>query len=273
MITAQARPHSVRDVTVLGYAIRVAIWPGNPQSAEGNTPLLMMNGLGGRISMLTPLAESLRGVEVIAFDVPGAGDSPPPKHPYILPMLASLVRRMLTKLGYSTVDVFGLSWGGMLAQQFALQNPLRCRKLILAATMPGLPMVPGSPATLYRVSTPRRFNDPDYLRRVAGDIYGGALRSREIPVEQHAGRVSRRGYLLQQLAVTGWNSHWFMPLLRQRTLILAGNDDPIVPLVNARWMARMIPNSRLHVINDGHHFFRTSLEETRDQMLDFLLNE
>ena len=69
----------------------------------------------------------------ITFDVPGAGESPTPRHPYVMPMLAALTARMVKQLGYGKVDVFGLSWGGALAQQFAIQYPMRCRRLVLAA--------------------------------------------------------------------------------------------------------------------------------------------
>ena len=63
---------------------------------------------------------------------------------------------------------------------------------------------------------------------------------------------SPRGYLYQLLAGTGWTSLPFLPLLRQRTLILSGDDDPLIPLANAKLLRRLIPNSRLHVYHGGH---------------------
>ena len=56
-----------------------------------------------------------------------------------------MLGRVLSKLGIGVVDVLGLSWGGALAQQFAFQNPRRCRRLVLVATGTGVLMVPGSP--------------------------------------------------------------------------------------------------------------------------------
>ena len=61
-----------------------------------------------------------------------------------------------------------------------------------------------------------------------------------------------RGYLYQLAAGAGWTSVPFLPLLRQRTLILSGDDDPIIPLANARLMKLLIPKSRLHVYHGGH---------------------
>jgi poly(3-hydroxyalkanoate) depolymerase len=246
-----------------GHPLRVVVRPG-----EG-VPLLMCSGLGGRLELLAPLARGLHGIETIRFDVPGVGESPAPQHPYSLPMLATLTGCLLDRLGYEQVDVFGFSWGGALAQQLALQAPNRCRRLVLAATMPGSVMLPGEPGALLELATPRRFNDPDHSRRVAGDLYGGRARTEPVAVDG-PGHASHVGYWLQLAAIAGWNSHPWLPSLRQPTLILAGDDDPIIPLANARWMACLIPDARLHVLRDGHYFVRTSVDETARVIREFL---
>jgi poly(3-hydroxyoctanoate) depolymerase len=79
-------------------------------------------------------------------------------------------------VGLDQVDVLGVSLGGAIAQQPAHQAPHRVRRLILAATMPGLGGVPGSPRALLAMATPRRYRDPDYFLRVAGRLYGGRTR-------------------------------------------------------------------------------------------------
>ena len=61
-----------------------------------------------------------------------------------------------------------------------------------------------------------------------------------------------RGYYYQLLSSLGWTSLPRLPKLRPPTLILAGDDDPIIPLVNARIMHRLIPRSQLHVYHGGH---------------------
>ena len=79
--------------------------------------------------------------------------------------------RLLRKVGITGhVDVLGLSWGGALAQQFAFQNPRRCRRLILVSTGTGLIMIPGWPAVLAKMLTPRRFLDHHYAASIAGDL-------------------------------------------------------------------------------------------------------
>ena len=266
---APRRPGAFRFVDVGRRRLRVAVWPGRP----GGVPLLLFNGIGASLEMLVPLAEMLDGIETITFDVPGVGQSPGPWLPYRLWMLARLAARLLDELGIDRVDVLGVSWGGTLAQQFALQNPRRCRRLVLAATAQGALMLPGSPSVLRHFVTPRRHNDPALRLRIAGSIYGG--RARTDPelmrsLDQFIKPASRYAYLLQQIAVAGWTSVPWLPLLRQQTLILAGSDDPVIPLVNARVMAALIRNSRLHVFDDGHLFVLSQPDETARVLREFL---
>lgn len=126
---------------------------------------------------------------------------------------------------------------------------------MLVATAPGSLGVPARPSVLAHLLTPRRYLDRGYLQRVAGDIYGGSARAQpaRIAAAMHDGnRVGPpRGYLYQLAAGAAWASVPFLPSLRQPALILAGDDDPIIPLVNARIMHRLIPDSRLHIYHGG----------------------
>lgn len=260
--------------TVDGQQFRVAIWPGEDAT---RTPLLLFNGIGSRIELLEPFVKELDPArEVISFDVPGAGESPSPRLPYRLWMLARVVADLLDQLQYDQVDVLGVSWGGTLAQQFAVQKARRCRKLILAATAAGGLLIPGSPKTLLKMATPRRFKDPNYLQENMGALYGGMART-DPHMLREFGRLSRspsrRGYLYQQMALAGWVSAPFLPLIRQPTLILAGSDDPIVPLINARIMARLIPHSTLTTFDDGHLFLFSKAAECADLVDDFLQSD
>src|SRR5262249_29961753 len=157
------------------------------------------NGIGARLEVLQPFVDALdprRGV--IRFDLPGVGASPPPAVPYHLATLAPLLAGLLDQLGHRQADLLGISWGGGLAQQFALHRPGRVRRLVLAATATGSLMVPARPGVLRRMLTPRRHHDPAYAAAVAGEIYGGSMRadpSRAAELLHAAGRgTSHRGY-------------------------------------------------------------------------------
>jgi pimeloyl-ACP methyl ester carboxylesterase len=81
------------------------------------------------------------------------------------------------------------------------------------------------------------------------------------------------GYLFQQFALIGWSSLPFLPLVRQQTLILAGDDDPLVPLVNAKLMASLIPRSQVRVLEDGHLFLFLRGAESAAAVNRFLSDE
>jgi poly(3-hydroxyalkanoate) depolymerase len=259
---------SLREIE--GRTLRVGVRP----SQKTQPPLLLFNGLGANIELIEPFLDALDGPEAIIFDVPGVGGSPAPWRPYRPCMLARLSARLLDQLGYDQVDVLGVSWGGAIAQQFAFQHTRRCRRLVLAATSPGHLMVPGKLTVLLKMATPRRYKDPDYMKRVAGNIYGGALRSSPELAGKHLRHVrwsSDYGYYLQLIAGFGWSSLPWLRLLAQPTLVMAGTDDPIVPLANGRILAKLIPNARMVTIDDGHLFLVTNARQSANLVSEFLL--
>ena len=193
--------------------------------------------------------------------------------PYRPWTLARLSAQLLDQLGYGEVDVLGVSWGGALAQQFAFQQAARCRRLVLAATSPGHLMVPGRLTVLLKMATPRRYKDPEYMQRIAGDIYGGAFRGSPELVRRHLRHVrwsSDYGYYLQLIAGTGWSSLPWLRFLRQPTLVMAGTDDPIVPVANGRILEKLIPGAQLVTIDDGHLFLVTSAAQSAGMIAEFL---
>ena len=223
----------------------------------GVPPLLMCNGIGGSLDLLQPFVDCLDPHrEIIRFDLPGIGGSPAPSVPYHLVTLPAILADLLGQLGYDRADVLGISWGGGLAQQLALARPSLVRRLVLVATGTGSLMVPAHPRVLRHLMTPRRYRDWLYAAGVAPEIYGGSLRTdpeRASALLHATTRVGpRRGYYYQLLAGLGWTSLPMLPLIQPPTLILAGNDDPIIPLVNARLMAALIPGAHLVIYEGGH---------------------
>jgi poly(3-hydroxyalkanoate) depolymerase len=248
-------PSTIRFVEVDGVRLRTSTRGSGP-------PVLLITGLGASLDLAEPFERELAGrrLRVISFDAPGVGQSTPYSLPRRMPGLARTVRQMLEALGHRRVDVFGVSLGGIVAQQLAHGAPHLVRRLVLAATGPGLGGVPGSPRALLALATPRRYSSPTYYRRIAGTVYGGAAR-RDPDALLHGSvarfvqRPSVRGYVGQLYAVSGWSSMPWLHRLAQPTLVLSGDDDPIVPLANGRILARRIPDARLHVVPGGGHLF------------------
>ena len=238
---------------IRGRVLRIAVREGNPAWQ----PLLVCNGFGASLEMLQPFVDALdRQRAIIRFDMPGLGGSPAPVLPYHLAAAAPLLGGVLDQLGYQQADVLGISWGGGLAQQFALRCPARVRRLVLVATAPGALMVPGSPRILLRMLTPRRHQDPGYPARIAGEMFGGSAREDPSPARDLLRAVTRPGpawaSFYQLVSLAGWTSLPRLPRLRRPALILAGDDDPIIPLANARIMHRLMPRSDLHIYHGGH---------------------
>jgi poly(3-hydroxyalkanoate) depolymerase len=258
---------STRFIEVDRHRLRVAVREG----AGHRPPLLLLNGLGVRLEGLQPFVDALRtDAGVIRIDIPGTGESDTPVLPYRLCMMARLINHALDKLEVPVVDVLGVSWGGALAQQFAFQQRRRCRRLVLVSTAPGA-LIPGRPTVIREMLTRRRFDDVIHAQRVAPTIYGGKARSASEPpaIFNHM-QNDRRGLFYQQLALLGWTSLPFARLIRQPTLILTGDDDPIILPVNGRLMRAVLPNARLHIFNDGHLGLVTSADELAPVVEEFL---
>jgi poly(3-hydroxyalkanoate) depolymerase len=246
----------LRTMAVRRVSVRLSFRPGRGALAD-QPPLLLCNGIGASLEVLQPLVDRLdpdRGV--IRFDVPGIGGSPLPPSPYSLGVLSSWVTAVVARLGHEEFDVLGLSWGGSLAQHLAVQSRRRVRRVVLAATGTGSVMVPAHPRVLAHMLTPRRHRDQAYAAHIASEIYGGSMRTDPargaelLHASTRAG--SKRGYYYQLGATAGWSSLPFLPFLKQPTLVLAGDDDPIIPLANAHVLHRLIPRSQLHVYRGGH---------------------
>lgn len=238
-------------VEVEGLPLRVV------RSGSGPS-LLLINGIGAPVEMWAPLVARLDGRELVAFDLPGAGASRPPPRPLRMAAIARIVTRLLDTLGYGRIDVLGYSFGGVVAQELAWRSPHRVGRLVLCATSVGVGSVPPEPLAGLMMLTPARYYSRWAAARIVPLIAGG--RTRRDPVvlnDDLALRVanppSARGYLYQLYAVTGWSSKAWLHRVHHPTLILHGDDDPLVPVVNARRMAAIMPDARLMVVSGGGH--------------------
>jgi len=242
-------------VWVRGISLHIDHRPG-----EG-TPLLLCNGIGANLELLEPLADDLaaqpgRRVPVIRFDMPGTGGSPATRLPRRMRSLARMLADLVAALGYDEVDVLGVSWGGALAQEFAHRFPRLVRRVVLCATSMGMVMVPAKPSVLLTLAGPLRYFGPAHMRETGTRIYGGGFGD-DPELAAHFAASTRApdplGYYWQIVAGAGWTSACYLPRLRQPVLLVAGDDDPIIPAVNARLMARLLRHGTVHIIPGGGH--------------------
>ncbi|HUL67985.1 MAG TPA: poly(3-hydroxyalkanoate) depolymerase [Burkholderiaceae bacterium] len=263
---------SIEMLRVGSQLLRVGRRPAS-RARSGAAPLLLFNGIGGNIELLGPFVRRMPEREAITFDVPGVGHSLMPPRPYRPGRIVQLACSVLDHYGHPQADVLGVSWGGGIAQQFARTASERCRRLVLCATAPGVVMVPSRPGVMLKMATPRRYMSKSYALKVAGHIYGGDFRRDPDLVAQlfrHVRWQSRLGYYLQLGAIFGWTSIHWLHRITQPTLVMAGRDDPLVPLANARLMHVLIPNSELVVFNCGHLFLLTRGEQAAAAIRAFL---
>jgi poly(3-hydroxyalkanoate) depolymerase len=257
---APAREVLFERVTIGGRTVRVAVWKSGAKGVAGvdrPRPILFFNGIGANIELMTPLADWFTDRDIITFDMPGVGKSPSAALPYRPWQMCNLATKLLDKYGMTTVDVMGVSWGGAMAQQFAFQCAKRTGRLILAATSMGMLMVPGDPAVLMKMASPRRYVDKDYMLANFRSLYGGD----NTGSGDHASRLlppTTMGYLQQLTCMLGWTSAWFLPFLKAKTLVMMGDRDKIVPEINGQFIAGLAPNAKLHIVPNGGHLFLVS---------------
>jgi poly(3-hydroxyalkanoate) depolymerase len=270
-----ARHGNFEQVTIGGRTVRVAVWKTDLAGVAGKDrprPILFFNGIGANIELMTPLADWFTDRDIITFDMPGVGKSPTAALPYRPWQICNLATKLLDKYGFTTVDVMGVSWGGAMAQQFAFQCAKRTGRLILAATSMGMLMVPGDPAVLMKMASPRRYVDKEYMLNNFRALYGGDGAGSG----DHASRLlppSTMGYLQQLTCMLGWTSAWFLPFLKAKTLVMMGDADKIVPEINGQWIVGLAPNAKLHIVPNGGHLFLVSFAQQVVPIMRSFLDE
>ena len=208
--------------------------------------------------MWAPFMEQFTTRRIIRFDAPGTGRSSTPMYPVSIAALADLAAAVLDDRGARWADVIGFSYGGFVAQQLAHDHPTRVRRLVLAATNFGMGSVLGSLSAMTALATPLRYYSPSHFDRTAATIYGGvtardASVRRRMMVARLRHPPSSYGYAMQLLGIAGWTSWPILPRIPHETLVIGGDDDPMVPIANAVTMARRIPHARLEIVERGGH--------------------
>jgi poly(3-hydroxyoctanoate) depolymerase len=246
--------------------------------AGAGAPLLVTSGIGASLELTQPFQDALDRRSTIAWDAPGAGESDVPRSRPSLRRVAGYAVDLLDELGLKQVDLMGISWGGFVAQELAYRQPSRIRRLVLAATGTGWTSVPGDLRVLPILLNTRRYTSPRFLEAIGPRLYGGDVRrDPEILRRQGALRLlhppSTAGYWWQLLATVGWTSLPWLHCLRQRTLVLAGDDDPISHVANGHVLARLIHGATFAAVEGGGHLFAITRPKEIARLVERFLAE
>ena len=216
-------------------------------------PLLMINGLAAPLEFWRPLEAQLGDFQTITVDAPGAGRSSTPDGTFGLDRFADVMDELLEHLNIDSAGVLGLSLGGMIAQELAHRHPERVDKLVLCATAYRRTYNVRGTAILAR----RARNGYRRQRDRASGVHSAAAsgtRLRLLP--RDLGELpSGRGFVLQMRAAMNWSSRAWLDQLEMPVLVIAGDDDPLIPISQSRRIAKTVRRGRLVVVPGGGHLW------------------
>ncbi len=222
-------------------------------------PLLLIMGLSYPSYMWhrsrPVLAQRYR---TIALDNRGVGQSDAPPGVYSIVLMASDAAAVLDAAGVESAHVFGVSMGGMIAQEFALRYPKRVRSLILGCTAAGGPhAVRAEPVVLETLM--RQGMTPEESKKAIIPFIYDATTPRERIDEDMDIRMkwypTPQGYAGQLQGIFGWEAYSRIAQISAPTLVLHGESDRLIPPANARLIADRIPGAKLVLIPRAGHIF------------------
>lgn len=262
MTQSQHHHTDVRQVRVGRHSVPVSVREVPNQAP----PLLMLSGVGTEYARWGRTRDLLNRTTV-AFDVRK-------EHLGLRPSMrtfATFVTNLLATLDMPRVDVTGLSWGGMAAQQLVHDFPVLFRRMVLVSTTPGFLSVPAPPSAMQALMSPRR--DLARMPELIRDLYSGDFVD-DPSLADKLGLIrpiDEATYSRQLMAILGWTSVPWLPSVQNETIILHAENDPVCPYVNAKLMRRLIPGSSLRTVAGGGHLFvLTRPEESARLINDFL---
>jgi pimeloyl-ACP methyl ester carboxylesterase len=237
--------------------------------------LLLVPGLPAIASDWEPLAEALSDSRrVIAYDNRGSGASGVTPAPYSCAQLAADAVALLDALGIERADVFGMSLGGMIAQELALRWPERVDRLVLGCTHCGVAHAARPDREAGRAFAMETDDWAERIRALAPFAFSAGVDGDRLArfVEKKAGDVQDpEGYRGQLGAALAHDTYDRLPEIGSRTLILTGDEDRVIPATSSDILHERIPGSRLEVIaGAGHLFFLERPDESLRLLRDFL---
>jgi pimeloyl-ACP methyl ester carboxylesterase len=244
---------------------------------EGARTLVMIRGLGSDLCAWYEQTPVLSQVfRLLQFDNRGAGRSDKPAGPYVIRQMAADTKGLMDSLGVGRAAMLGISMGGMIAQEFALNYPDRLTSLILGCTHFGGPrVVPAAPEIVAAVTAGPDVSGEALEMQQRAVFCEETISQRPEVMRKFREARSRypmppRAFACQVAAVMGHDTWARLPSVRIPTLVLTGRDDRLVPPANSRLIAERIPAAVLRELPGGHLFFAEYPDEFNREVIEFV---
>ena len=247
------------------------------ERGEG-APVLLIMGLGYTLDMWYRTAPVLsQRYRTISFDNRGVGRSDVPTGPYLMQAMAADAAAVMDSAGVERAHVFGISMGGMIAQEFALQYPERVHSLILGCTSHGgLEAVPADAEVITTLMARGTMSVEDGVRAMVPFIYDPSTPRERIEEDLAIRRrtfPTAAGYFAQVQGIFVFESRSRLSQLKMPTLVVHGESDRLVPPENGRRIARLISGARLVMLPGASHIFPTDQPDAAHQAILSFLSE
>ena len=211
---------------------------------------------------------------MIAYDNRGSGSSTVTPGPYTTRQLAGDAVALLDALAIAQADVFGMSMGGMIAQELALGWPQRVRRLILGCTHAGIAHAARPPREAGLAFAMQTDDWSERIRALVPFAFAAGVDPAVLSAfvaKKSADVQDPAGYAAQIQAVLAHDTAERLQAIALPTLILTGDDDRIIPASQQRAAARAYPRGPAETIaGTGHLFFIERPEQTRRLIEEFL---
>ena len=241
-------------------------------------PVLVLTGSGVGRRFVGPMLPALAArCRVVAPDNRDAGESEPEPTYYTAADMAADAAALLDALGIGRTHIVGVSMGGIIALQLALDHPARVDRLVLESTpLPGEGHRPGEP-----LPPPDDWwsDDPvERAHRLLPELAGPADRARLSEADvaaaaerERGNRITWAGLMRQAAATSGYYVRGSLAQVRAPTLVIHGELDEAVPLADGEALAAGIPGARMLVLpGAGHAILFEQAEEVNRAILAFL---